>query len=377
MLCKHFGICGGCTVQDKPYSQQSKEKEAFVLDLFKPFITDNTAIYPIKSCQTPWRYRNKMEFSFGELRDGSKNIGLYKKRGIVVDLQECLIVPTWFEEVLEKTRQWWQKHPRLRSYYPPRNRGSLRTLTLRDPSMIILTVSGEEEFALNEEEINSFKDFMPDDCSVILRKQILKKNVPTEFVEEVLKGHAFLEKKLTVENKTLHFSISPSAFFQPNSEQAQILYQQALNLADIQKEDTVFDLYSGTGTLGMFASFFAKKVHSIELSKDSVLSANKNANDNQITNIEIHEGDVGKLLKSITDEADLIMVDPPRAGLDDLAIQNILDKKPKKILYISCNPQTQATNLIHFQDAGYQLTALQTVDQFPHTSHIENIAVLS
>lgn len=377
MLCKHFGICGGCTTQDKPYDVQLKEKEAFVLDLFKPFITKNTQVFPIKSCINPWRYRNKMEFSFGELRDGSKNIGLYKKRGIVVDLNECLIVPSWFEVVLEKTRKWWHSHPRLRSYYPPRNRGSLRTLTLRDPNMIILTVSGEEEFALTEDEIKSFNDSMPDGYCVIFRKQILKKGMPTEFVEEVLKGDAFLQKELKVNGNTLHFSVSPSAFFQPNTLQAELLYQEALNLAQIDKNDTVFDLYSGTGTLGMFASFSAKKVYSIELNKDSVSSAIKNAETNGIKNIEIIEGDVGKLLKQIQDHADLIMVDPPRPGLDDLAIQNIIDKRPKKILYISCNPQTQANNLVHLQAAGYQLTNLQSVDQFPHTPHIENIAVLS
>ena len=375
MLCKHFGICGGCTMQDKNYDEQLKEKEALVLDLFKPFISKQTEIHPIKSCLHPWRYRNKMEFSFGELKDGSKNIGLYRKRGLVVNLEECFIVPVWFEEVLKKAHAWWQNNPRLRSYYPPKNKGSLRTLTLRDPRMVILTVSGEEEYRLTEEEILSFKEAMPDDCSVIFRVQILKKKTPTEFFERLLQGASYMERELKVKDKTLKFSISASAFFQPNSFQAEVIYQDALTLASIDKSMTVFDLYSGTGTLGMFASFFAKKVHSIELNKDSVISARQNAEVNGIRNIDIHEGDVGRILQEIEDSADVIMVDPPRCGLDDLAIKNILDKKPKVILYISCNPETQAKNAAQFLNNSYQLTHLQSVDQFPHTPHIENIAI--
>jgi 23S rRNA (uracil1939-C5)-methyltransferase len=376
MLCKHFGSCGGCSIQDKDYEVQLKEKEAFVFDLFKPFINTDTDSINISGCKDPWRYRNKMEFSFGELRDGSKNIGLYKKRGIVTKIEQCLITPLWFEEVLTKAHAWWENET-IRSYYPPRDRGTLRTLTLREPNMVILTVSGNEEFKISQEAIDRFVAIMPHHLSIVLREQILKKKEPTRFVEYLLRGQDHISQSLNLDNESLKFNISPQAFFQPNTKQAEIIYKKALDHANIGPHDTVFDLYSGTGTLGMFAAKRAKKVISIELSSESVKSAKENVCLNNISNLEIYEGDVGKILMSINESADVIMVDPPRCGLDEKAIVNILEKKPKKILYISCNPITQVQNVAKFIDAGFKLKKLQPIDQFPHTQHIENIAVLS
>lgn len=364
--CRHFGSCGGCKHQDIDYETQLKNKEKFVFDLFG----DASEIIP---CKNPWHYRNKMEFTFSEKKDGTKSLGLYRSKGGVEHLQECYLTPPWFQDVQDRAFAWWQKTT-LKAYYPPKNLGSLRTLTLRgtQSKMIILTVSGEESFALSEDEIASFQKAMPKDASVILLTQVLKKKTPTQFIERLLNGSPYFEEKIA----HLNFRIKPLAFFQPNNEQAAIIYSKALELSELDASTVVFDLYSGTGTLGMFAAERAKQVISIELNPDSVQCACENALKNKIENITLLQGDVGKILKTITQKPDLILLDPPRPGLDQNAIDTILSIQPPKILYISCNPLTQARDAELFLNAGYQIKAIQPVDQFPHTPHIENILLM-
>lgn len=373
MICKHFTKCGGCTRQNIPYETQAQEKEAFVLNLFKEYITDETQILPILASQDPWHYRSKMEFTFSEQKE-EKRLGLFQSKGQVISLEECLISPPWFIEVLKKAKAWWEK-TQLRSYYPPRDRGSLRTLTLREPNCVILTVSGHKDYLLSDEDIISFKEAMPSHLSVILIEQILEKKQPTRFNERVLQGEDHLMLSLEVQGQPLFFKVKPRAFFQPNFKMVSALYQEALNRVGIHKEMIVYDLFSGTGTLGMFASFFAKKVYSIELNSECVQSARENLLLNQITNMELLEGDVGKILSTLPEMPDLVMVDPPRVGLDHVAMQYLIEKKVPLILYISCNPLSQAENAKMFIENGYKLLNLRPIDQFPHTNHVENIAI--
>ena len=256
--------------------------------------------------------------------------------------------------------------------------------------MVILLVSGNPDYALNRKQLDAFTQAMQEavqpekagaQLSLFLRIQQCQKGKPTQFYEMELGGPAYIRELLTVGEKQFEFQISPTAFFQPNTRQAERLYAAALDLVQLPQSSHIYDLYAGTGTLGIIASSFVKIVTSIELVPEATLDAEANAKINNVDNLNILTGDVGEHLARLQREdswesPDLIMVDPPRMGLDEQAIQHLFFAKPTQILYISCNPKTQAENVGELVKYGYQVTAVQAVDQFPHTVHVENIVVL-
>lgn len=401
--CVHFASCGGCRWQQISYEQQLHQKEAYVRQCFAPYLTSEVAFSPIMPCDPPWNYRNKMEFSFSNNKAKDRFLGLNMSggKGRVINITECHLTNPWFVEGVKAVNQWWAESG-LDAYHPYANTGSLRTLTLREgirsgDRMAMLTVSGNPDFALYKNHIESFTSFLreaiepdsPDQkLSIFLRIQQIAKGTPTNFYEMLLYGPDHIREVLTIDDKegeaprSLLFHISPSAFFQPNTRQSERLYSQALRMAEIPPKSVIYDLYCGTGTLGICAAKSAKQVISIELSPESSLDARTNAKLNEIDNITIYQGDVGKVLNQLKEEnklvhPDLVMVDPPRSGLDANALNQLIEQKPAKILYISCNPLSQSANIGVLIEKGYRLTAVQPVDQFPQTIHIENIAILT
>lgn len=381
--CSHVPLCGGCSRQQIPYPLQLEQKQAFVAELFAPYIQAGARIHPILPSPSPWAYRNKMEFSFSQNKAGDHFLGLMiaKGRGRVLDLQECHLVQPWFIDVLKSVREWW-KQSELKAYHFYKDTGTLRTLTLREgqrtgDKMVMLTVSGNPEFAIQEPELKSFLAALPpsENLSVFVRVHQIAKGSPTQFYELHVQGPDHITESLTVQGRPLLFKISPTSFFQPNTAQAEVLYSRALDMLALSPEALVYDLYCGTGTLGMAIALKAKQVIGIELNPHAVFDADANRELNQISNFKILCGDVGTLLAKEAG-ADAVVLDPPRSGLDPLALQHVIRLSAKKILYISCNPTTQAQNIKVLTEAGYRLLELQPVDQFPHTPHIENIALL-
>lgn len=376
--CIHFGECGGCALQHIPYELQLKYKEEVVRSYFRNF--PEVKSNKILACEKPWGYRNKMEFSFSEDLAGNQYLGLFKAfgKGRVLNLTECHLTSKWFIEILEKVRVWW-KGSGLKAYHPMSNKGSLRTLTVRESAttgehLVMLTVSGVPEYAMKKEQLESFKTLFELDCSVFLRIHQAIKGKPTEFFEMHLAG-----PEMIFEDLGIKFGISPSAFFQPNTSQAKRLYQKALSLAGLSKDDVVYDLYCGTGTMGLLAAPLVKFVLGVELSPESSLDGRENAKRNNIGNIEIVTGKVEEVLQDTSKypPPTVILVDPPRSGLDRRAIEEILRLKAPKVVYISCNPKTQGKDVELLVQGGYRLKELQPVDQFPQTPHIENIAYLT
>ncbi len=366
--CPHAMICGGCTWQQIDYAAQLRYKEKMVEEIF------SHKVLPIIPCEDPWHYRNKMEFSFSENAANAKFLGLMiaHAASYVFNVQSCLIANPWFSEVVQKVRLWWE-NSNLLAYHPKKNRGTLRYLTLREgihtkERMIILTVMED----LPQEYQKSFVQQV-EATTIVLRKQKSQKGVAITFEEVSLIGSGTISEKLS----GLTFTISPSSFFQPNTRQAEKLYQAAF--AMLPSVETALDLYSGTGTLGLCLASRVKKVIAIEINEEAVKNAKENMERNCIYNFEIYQGDVGKVLTQLRVSKnftypDLVIVDPPRGGLDPKAIGQILSLRPRWLLYISCNPKTQAENILALK--GYSLQKLQPVDQFPHTVHIENIALL-
>ena len=395
--CRHFGTCGGCRWQHIDYAQQLSYKEEQIKRCFGDHLGD-AVVHPIVPADPPWRYRNKMEFSFAATRGGDRFLGLVMDGAYrdVFNTEECHLCSEWMSDALRAVRGWWDASG-VAAYNIRNGTGTLRTLTLREAvasgdRMVILTVSGSVDFALGSAEIESFLSacsaIAPSgdgQLSVVLRLQQTEKGMATSFVERVLSGPDHLREELSVPvgdtKHAVRFRISPTAFFQPNPAQAARLYGLAVERAGIRSGDVVFDLYCGTGSLGLCAAPVAKSVTGIELSPTAVDDARRNVDNNGFGNMEIVCGDVGRELSRLRAEdgfvtPDVVMVDPPRAGLDATALEHLAQLKARRIVYVSCNPVTQAENVAVLTTVGYRLSALQAVDQFPHTAHVENIAVL-
>ncbi len=395
--CAHVPLCGGCTWQQMDYQAQLKEKERRVQKVFAELIQIHHAeCRPILPCEEPWRYRNKMEFSFSQNRAGERFLGLViaGSKGHVLNVKECHLVSSWFTQLLTQVYSWWEQSGL--TAYRMNDTGTLRTLILREgkrtgDKLIMLTVSGNPAYAIPKSDLNRFieavKAVIPEKewprLSIFLRIQQIHKKMPTQFFEMHLFGPDHLVEKMHLSLDTpveLSFKISPTSFFQPNTFQAERLYSEALRMITFPKNH-VLDLYAGTTTLGMAMAARAKKVTAIELNPHACFDAESNKALNQFTHLEILCGDVGKKLgelRALPDfiPPDLIVVDPPRTGLDVTALSHLKALQTEEILYISCNHETQAANIREMCTMGYRLACIQPVDQFPHTPHIENIALL-
>ncbi len=368
--CSHFRICGGCRFQHVAYDEQLAQKREFIRTCF------GRSVEKVLPCEPPWRYRNKMEFSFSQARSGEKFLGLMKSRGRVENLTECHLTHPWFAEALCAVREWWQDTP-LNAYYPPLNQGALRTLTLREGThtgekMAVLTISEEP---IEERYLVDFAETLPHIDALILRRQIIQKKTPTRFEEQVLRGKDHIHELLhDAEGRTYRFRIKAASFFQPNTLQAEVVYNQAIALAELRRQDEILDLYCGTGSLGIFTAPHVARVVGIEIIQEAVEDAHVNMDINGISNMQVLAGDVGVSLEKIAFQPSTVIVDPPRVGLGPTAISHLLRLNPKKIVYVSCNPVSQAADCASL--LGYELVCLQPVDQFPHTPHVENIALL-
>lgn len=385
--CAHFGSCGGCVWQHMDYQEQLRTKEARLRALFG----NEAPILPIMGCSDPWQYRNKMEFSFSQDSKGNKYLGLILQgsKGRVFCLEECHLMNPWVAQTVKAISDWWLASGLL-AYYLPKNLGSLRNLTVREAHssgdrVIILTVSGNPDFALKRPELDSFvaacmSVAAPHEgatVSIILRIQQTIKGSQTQFFEMVLSGPAYFRERVKGLTQDFEFHLSPGSFFQPNYLLANTLYQKVLEMAELTSEKVLFDLYAGIGIFGMLASTLVKEAIAIELSADSAYDARVNGERLKLANFRIIQGDVAKVLaEEGLPKADVAIVDPPRGGLTKAAIGNILKLSPKLLVYVSCNPTTQALDVKELMQAGMKLKSLQPIDQFPHTIHMENIAVL-
>jgi 23S rRNA (uracil1939-C5)-methyltransferase len=395
--CVHVPLCGGCTWQHMDYAAQLKEKERRVKEIFSELThAHQTECKSIIPGDDPWHYRNKMEFSFSQNRAGERFLGLIiaGSKGHVLNLSECHLVSSWFVQLLGHVRSWWEQSGL--GAYRMNDTGTLRTLIVREgkrtgDKLVMLTVSGNPAYAIPKVDLDCFVEAVKASVSekegsrlsIFLRIQQVHKGSPTQFFEMHLHGPDHLLEKMHLcleEPIELLFKISPTSFFQPNTFQAEKLYSEALKMVTFPKQHA-FDLYAGTATLGMAMAARVKKVTAIELNPHACFDAESNKKLNQFTNLEILCGDVGKKLEELKKRSDfippdLIVVDPPRTGLDPAAIAHLQSLHPDEILYISCNPETQAANIQEISLEGYQLKQIQPVDQFPHTPHIENIALL-
>ena len=394
--CVHYGICGGCTFQSLPYEEQLKMKEKQVKDLIDAVITEENKGYeflPIKASPRPKAYRNKMEFSFGdEYKDGPLALGMHKRGSFydIVNVGECQIVDEDFRRVLKITLEYF-KEKQIPFYHKLRHTGYLRHFLVRKAAktgeilvdLVTTTqmeeLSGENESALLEGWV---KKLCEEKYDGVLKGILHTKNdsvadtIKNEGTD-ILFGQDFFYEELL----GLKFKITPFSFFQTNSLGAEVLYQTAREFIgdalDDEANQTVFDLYSGTGTIAQILSPVAKKVIGVEIVEEAVVAARENAALNGLTNCEFIAGDVLKVIDTIEEKPDYIVLDPPRDGIHPKALEKIIRYNVPQMVYISCKPTSLARDLEVLQARGYKVKKVQCVDMFPATGNVETVVLLS
>ena len=338
-VCPYFEECGGCQFLNMNYQDSLDYKQNKVEEIMNKYLGIKIKINNIVACDNNLYYRNKTTFQV------KNDIGFFKeKTNTLIPVDKCYISDTKINDIYKDIKD----NIDLTNVKQVIIRATKNTLE----SMIIFKTSN---YIDNKKIID-----------------ILKNKVDSIYInDELIYGKGKIIENLCNKN----FYISPSSFFQVNTLQAEKLYNKAIAYADIKKEDTVLDLYCGTGTIGIVASNKAKKVIGIELNKEAIKDANENKKLNNINNIEFYAGDVGKILNKNNYKPDIIIVDPPRAGLDSLALAQILNIRPKKLVYVSCDLMTLARDLKLLSN-DYDILELTPVDMFPYTAHVESICAL-
>ena len=375
--CKHFGDCGGCSILSVPYEKQLEIKEKQVMDLFLNQNLFGFQFQGIQGSPQCTQYRNKMEYTFGdEMKDGPLTLGLHKKgRHIdIMTVDGCFLVDNDFIQILTTTVDYFNQKE-LPYYRTVSHKGYLRNLVVRKgvntkEMMVNIVTSSQIDFDMTEYKEKLLSLGLDADIVSILHtiNDGLADAVQCDELR-VLYGRDYIQEEIL----GLKFKISPFSFFQTNTKGAEELYTMAREFIGDHADKIVFDLYSGTGTIGQVMAGAAKKVYGIEIIEEAVVAANQNAKLNGLTNCEFIAGDVAKTVKDLKDKPDLIIVDPPRPGVHKDAIRDISGFGAKEIIYISCNPKTLVLDLVEFRNYGYEVEKVKCMDMFPNTPHTETV----
>jgi 23S rRNA (uracil1939-C5)-methyltransferase len=392
-FCKHFGICGGCQWQMLPYEKQLEYKQDQVLQSLKRIgKLELPEIRTILGSERTTGYRNKLEYTFSnhryllreELADPEisnlQNAAGFHARGIfdkVVDVDTCYLQdePT---NAIRKEIKRWATEKAVSFYDIQRHEGFLRNVQVRlcrTGEIMVNIVFGYLDEPLQNALLKHIQNGFPAITTLLYTINPKWNDSINDLQPLVFSGKGYVFEKL----EKFSFKIGPKSFFQTNTTQAERLYQTVRSLAGLTGKETVYDLYCGTGSIGIFLSDQAKKVVGVELIPEAIADAKENALLNHVDHAAFFAGDVTDICDDVFFEAhgrpDLIVTDPPRAGMSDKLVSKLLDIAAEKIIYVSCNPATQARDL-NLLSEKYQVSAVQPVDMFPHTLHIENVTAL-
>ena len=402
--CRYFGVCGGCKQQDLNYSVQLSYKQDQVQEIFERMggLTDFDMDDIIPS-EKEFYYRNKMEYSFadkrwltkkeiesGEVLDKDFALGLHVP-GVydkVLDIEECFLQSPLSNDILNFTRKFF-KERNISIYSTKTHTGYLRNLVIKQShrksaqaddkkGLMVNLVTAEENDELMKAYSEQLVQKFPDITTIINNINLKKASVATGDYEKVYYGDGFIYDYIG----KYKFRISANSFFQTNTLQAENLYDTALEFAELQGDEIVYDLYSGAGTIAIYLSEKVKEVYAFESVESAVKDAEENAVINDIKNVEFITADLYKSFLPLINEKklpkpDVVIADPPRSGMHKNTVADIVDLNPGKIVYVSCNPTTQVRDIKMLIEAGYKLLKIRPVDMFPHTYHIENVAVLT
>lgn len=382
--CATYTRCGGCNLRHINYETTLKMKQEIVQNLVNKTLENKIKVKPTIGMKNPYNYRNKAQYPLGYTKNGEITTGIFAARTHeVIPMQVCKIQEPVSEQIATAVVEFLKQN-NISIYNEKTGKGLFRHIVVKvgiktKEVMCILVINGENI----PKEPKLIKYLMNELASSEYKLKTIIKNINTRNTNVILGnknitiyGDGYIYDKLG----DYTFKISPMSFYQTNPTQTEVLYNKAIESANLQKDDILLDLYCGIGTIGIYASKFAKKVYGIEIVEQAIEDAKQNAKINNIENIEFTCGDVEKVLNELLTEKqitpDVVFVDPPRRGLDDTTINNILNLSPEKLVYISCNPATMVRDLSKLEEK-YNIKEIQPIDMFPFTSHVECVCLLT
>ena len=375
ITCPHAKKCGGCQYQGMDYAAQLKKKQKEMNKLLKDFGKPE----PIIGMKDPLHYRNKVHAVFGRTRKGEIISGTYEAgTHKIVNIDECMIEDEISQSIIRTIRGLLRSF-KIRTYDEDTGYGLLRHVLVRrgfttGQVMVVLVLSSPILPSKNN-FVKALRKEHPEITTVVLNVNDKKTSMVLGERDIVLYGKGYIEDILC----GCTFHISPQSFYQVNPVQTERLYQTAMDYAELTGKERVIDAYCGIGTIGMVAAKKAREVIGVELNRNAVKDARTNAKLNQIKNITFYEGDAGKFMVSMAEEgekADVVFMDPPRSGSDEAFLSSVIRLAPKRIVYVSCGPDTLARDLKYLTKHGYQVRKMQPVDMFGFTEHCEMVVQL-
>ena len=377
--CATYKRCGGCDLRHIKYEQTLKMKQNAVQALVNKTLKNKIEVKETLGMENPFFYRNKAQYPVGVNKEEEPIIGVFANRTHeVIPIKNCLIQNPKSEAIAKFILEFI-KEKNISIYNEKTGKGFFRHIVIKigiktNEIMCIFVINGKK-FPYEDELVEKLKQNYSEIKTIV--KNINMKNTNVILGQENINlyGNGYIEDVLG----EYKFKISPLSFYQVNPKQAEKLYNLGIEMAEVSKEDTVFDLYCGIGTISLFVAKYAKKVYGVEIVEQAIKDAKQNAKINNIDNVQFIAGDTKIVLEDLIYNkgiiADIVIFDPPRKGLDNNSINNILKIKPKKIVYISCNPATLVRDLALFEEL-YEVKTIIPVDMFPFTKHVECVAVM-
>ena len=377
--CATYKRCGGCNLRHIDYEETLNIKQNTVQNLVNKTLNNKIKVEMTVGMGNPYNYRNKAQYPVGFDKSGEPVMGVYAKRTHeIIPMRNCIIQNPVSEKIANVVLGFFIKN-NIPIYNEKNGEGLLRHIVIKvgikTHEIMCILVLNKKELKKEKELIKVLIREFPEIKTIVKNYNMKNTNVILGNENEVIYGDGYIYDELG----DYTFKISPLSFYQINPIQTEALYNIAIEMADLKKTDTLFDLYCGIGTIGIFASPYVNRVYGIEIVKQAIEDAKENANINNIRNIEFFAGDVEKVFENVLKEhnvkPDVIFVDPPRKGLDKHTIENILNIKPEKIVYISCNPASLVRDLKLLEES-YEIKKIQPVDMFPFTSHVECVVAM-
>lgn len=374
--CPYAGKCGGCQYQGMDYGSQLKEKQKYVQKLLKNYGKPE----PILGMENPYYYRNKVHAVYKHQKNGEIISGIYEEgTHKVVPVESCQIENQEADKVIQTIRKL-AKSFKIKIYNEDSGYGLLRHVLIRygrvTGEMMVVLVAVSPIFPSKNNFVKALRKEHPEITTVVLNINDKSTSMVLGERNIILYGKGYIEDELC----GCRFRISPNSFYQVNPVQTEVLYQKAISLAGLSGKEKVIDAYCGIGTIGLIAASHCKEVIGIELNREAVKDAIGNTKRNRIKNVRFYQGDAGDFLVSMAqkgEKADVVFMDPPRAGSSEKFMESAAKMGPEKIVYISCNPDTLERDLKYLTRKGYQVDRICPVDMFPFTDNIENVCLLS
>ena len=376
---KELKECGGCQIQELDYKEQLKIKTNEVKQVISRIgKLDDVVIHDALGMENPFRYRNKAQFPIQKV-DGVPVIGFYKKKSHdIIPTDQCIIQHDVNDKIIKIIKTYIRAY-KVSVYDEKTHTGVLRHLVTKvgfttKEVMVVLVANGRKLPYLNE-LASVLKENIPGFKTLVVNVNREKTNVILGQENRIIYG----DGKINDNIGDLVFEISPLSFFQVNPVQTEVLYNKALEYANLGENDTVFDIYCGIGTISLFLAQKAKKVYGIEIVEEAIKDAKRNAEINKLDNVEFYVGKAEEVVPKMYKQgkrANVVVVDPPRKGCDEKVLDTIVSMQPDRVVYVSCNPSTLARDLNYLNEKGYKCKEVQPVDMFPHSVHIENVALI-